>query len=224
MGYIAMRASLLAVTLCLALLPKLQGQGANVSVAYAAGNATFTIRNDSSRDIKAWAIRTLAHHADGRESVGGHTEDYGPRPNPNALLVGRTVKFEDPNKYGNDVTSVTAKVTAIVYDDNTAQATNEEDLAAIISTRKNFAYTAGILSETLREAAMDEAPKMKARADLQLLMAKDIKINKALVQGAINNLENVQAGQERESIQEHANSFHKMAELHGAYAIVRRLQ
>lgn len=198
--------------------------GAHVTVSYVAGKVTFTIFNDSNRDIKAWQIRTVAHDPSGLQVVGGHMEEYGPLPNQNALLARKSVTFADPNNYGTAV-SVTAKVTLVVYDDNSAETTDETALLNLVSGRKSFAYTAALLSDTMRTAAMDDQPTIKLKKDLQLLQSsKDKRINQALIDGAIRDIDNIGAGHERESIQERAADFQQLAKVHEGYANIRRLQ
>jgi hypothetical protein len=192
--------------------------GAHVTTAYASGKAIFTIYNDSSRAIKVWQIQTVTTYPDGRKVVGGKGE-------MNLLPVGKSSVFEDPNNYGA-AASVTAEMVLVVYDDNTAEATDEVALAQIIAERKGFVYTTAILSGTLRAAAMDDQPTAKLKGDLQSLMAShDKRINKALIAGAIADIKNIaDDGHEREAIQERANSFQRMSKENEGSGDIRRLQ
>jgi hypothetical protein len=125
-------------------------KAAHVNVSYVNSIATFTIFNDSTHDIGLWTIETVAHFADGHQLMGGHTEEYGPPGTPqtkNALFAGKSVKLVDSDWPG--AASVTAKVTVVIYDDNTVEATDEAELTHIIEDRKNFAYTMALLSATL---------------------------------------------------------------------------
>lgn len=198
-------------------------KGAHATTAFSNGKATFTVYNDSGRDIKAWALTFTAHYANGRETTGAHIEEYGPPSTAKALHAGQSAEFSDTD-FHPDVTSVESKVTAVVYDDNTAEATDENRIEDILRSRRNFLYTVTLISDTLKNAAEDQQPKLKAKGDLQsLLSSPDKRIAKALIKGEISNLNNVKASHERESIQRQASIFRGLAKSHEGFATVRRL-
>jgi hypothetical protein len=216
----SLKTSLVLLCLLLVTFPALAQQkitGAHVTAAYANGKATFTVYNDSDREIKVWQIRTVAKYPNGHEQIGGKGEI-------NSLPAGKSVVFEDANDYGPAV-SVTAEVTLVVYGDNSAEATDEIALARIIAERKSRAYTTALLSSTLRTAAMDEQPTARLRSDLQSLMSSpDKRINKALISGAIDDIKNIaDDGHEREAIQQRATFFQRMSKANDTGEI-RRLQ
>jgi hypothetical protein len=201
-------------------------KAAHVNVSYVNSIATFTIFNDSTHDIRLWTIETVAHFADGHQLMGGHTEEYGPPGTPqtkNALFAGKSVKLVDSDWPG--AASVTAKITVVIYDDNTVEATDEAELTHIIEDRKNFAYTMALLSATLSAAVADAQPAVKARHDLQaLLVSTDARIIKTFVTREIENIDHVEVGQEVASIKGSADSLQQVAKAHEGYANIRRLQ
>lgn len=203
-------------------------KGAHAAVRYSDGKATFTISNDSTHDIRCWVIQIVSSYADGHRDVSGHMENYGPFasdtiPRSQGLLAGKSIEFTQQVGQPKPL-SVTAKVTVVIFDDNTAESIDDAELNQIITDRKNSAYTVQRIRDILNDAVLDDRPKLKARQNLQtLLTSTDARVNKALVQGEISNLDNVDMSRERESIRDHANGFDHLAKTHAGYENVRRL-
>jgi hypothetical protein len=207
---------------------------AHATAVYAGGKATFTIFNDSTRDINAWIVSTVVTYKSGLVVRNAHIEDYGPQPPVAANLPGSqplrpksSTQWVDPVDHEPGVASVHAKVAMILFDDKTAEASDDVLFSDFVANRKSVIYTMNLLSSTLRNAAMDEQPTMKAKSDLAALLvlaSKNKRINKGLVQGAIDNLKNIPAGHERETVQLHASGLDQLTQTFGKnYADIRRL-
>lgn len=108
--------------------------------------ATAHVQNNSGKDVAAFHLALTLHYADGKTSNSqGHTTDFGYRATksgdpkhgiPKLLAAGES--YDVPITLERDVVQVTAKFSAVVYADRTAQG-DPDAIHSIIYGRQKFA-------------------------------------------------------------------------------------
>jgi hypothetical protein len=205
------------VTLLCLLVGQLNAQqgvsGAHVSVSRSGGKVTFTVFNNSDKNIRSWFLGTKTYYADGHLVGGGHSEDYGPpSERPAKLPPGGKDVVVDANDYSDpNITKVTAVVTVVIYDDNTARATDDAQLAQYVFMRRRGVYTLNLLIKTLQAAMTDDEPVARAKRDLRKqLTSSDNELLDNIVLDEIKNLDRAPAGREREHVQAMLDIYQRM--------------
>jgi hypothetical protein len=195
-------------------------------VAMGPENATITLTNTSKHDVTGYSIGITQQLANGQEIYSERTEDFGPSAfTHKALRSGetseQTIVFDQPG----GVKSVRADVIVAIYDDQTAEVTNDRTFKDTLATRRKIANALQQSAVVFENAAADAAPRDRAAHDFE-----------ALAQNATSNQANVEflkanaavaasapAGEEREFLQNYASQLKQKADAFTRHATIRRL-
>ncbi len=197
--------------------------GAKVtSVSLERGKATITVQNVSQHDITGFTLGLTSHFLDGKESYDERTEDYGPFSiTGKALHPGDTsVEVKD---YGSTLQGLDAILIVVIYDDQTAEVSNDRAFADTMRTRKAIARALQVASSTLRSADSDPQPNVRAAQDIKKTLQTDDTADKVTLNGVTKLLSEAPSGGEREFVHAQAMRLETEAVAFEQHAKIRRL-
>jgi hypothetical protein len=198
--------------------------------------ATITVLNRADQEITGFSLAVTATLADGRTVSSERTVDYGPPQ----TAAGKALHAHDTTTEtatfgpGEAPISVQARVVAVIYQDRTAEASDDEALSRILEHRTSLALmdsiTVQVLETSLSDTA-DQHPSVKAaRAVKDLAVPSGYKtgVDKAYMRAVSEDFERAPREatrlgmSERQYLTERLAAIRQRAADEESYAQVRR--
>jgi hypothetical protein len=137
--------------------------------------AKITILNSSQHNIIACAIRLTEQYSDGRVERGHiHIEYLAAEENPDipfakSLHPGETFEIDQIYDPGS-IQAVAAKVAVAIYDNQTAEVTDERTFQDILETTRADASAYRASANAVKVALSDPDPRARAKAEMEKLL------------------------------------------------------